>query len=253
MEPSMRDTVNILGVHVDRRSFDDAYKTAISYFDTDSAHSIYTPNPEIIMKGYRDPAYSAVLNRADMVVPDGIGVVYGAKIVKKPVCERVAGFDLSTAILSYCAEKGLRVFLFGGKPGVASEAAKKITEKFNGIVVCGTHHGYDKDKTHIAAMIKESCADLVLVCLGAPHQEFWIDQYKDETGAKILIGAGGSLDVFAGTVKRAPALFCKLNLEWFYRLISQPSRIGRMMDLPRFAFTILVHGERQGVKTERKR
>ncbi len=245
MENANRDTVEILGVQVDRGNFDTALSTAKSYLDTDCAHAIYTPNPEIIMHAYRSPAYTDILNRADMVVPDGIGVVYASKILKKPVRERVAGFELSCAILNYAGQTSKSVYLFGGKPGVAEQAATRISEMYPGIRIAGTNHGYHESYSHIAAEIAESGADIVLVCLGAPKQESWIDQYKSETGAKILIGAGGSLDVLAGNVKRAPKFFQKLNLEWFYRLISQPSRIGRMLDLPKFAFHVLLHGKKQ--------
>lgn len=245
MENYSRDTVDILGVFVDRNNFSEALETAKQYLNTDKAHAIYTPNPEIIMKAYRDSAYMDVLNRADMVVPDGIGVVYGSKILGRPVRERVAGYDLSCALLSYGAETGKKVFLFGGKPGVAEQAAIKIQENYPGIIVTGTNHGYHNSYDHISDEIAKCGADIVLVCLGAPKQEVWIDQNKDRTGAKILIGAGGSLDVFAGTVKRAPLFFRKLNLEWFYRLLKQPSRAGRMLDLPRFAIKVLFHGKMQ--------
>ncbi len=245
MESFKRDTVEILGVNVDRAGFETALSTAKSYLDKDHAHAIYTPNPEIIMHAYRSKAYADILNRADMVVPDGIGVVYASKIVKKPVQERVAGFELSCALLEHAGKTQKSVYLFGGKPGVAELAASRITETYPGIRIAGTNHGYHESYAHIAAEIAESSADIVLVCLGAPRQENWIDQYKDETGAKILIGAGGSLDVLAGNVKRAPKFFRKLNLEWFYRLISQPSRIGRMLDLPRFALHVLMHGKKQ--------
>ena len=240
-----RDTVEILGVFVDRADFASALEKGKSFLESDTAHAIYTPNPEIIMKAYRDADYTAVLNRADMVVPDGIGVVYGSKIVKKPAKERVAGFDLSCALLEYAAKSEKKLYLFGGKPGVAELAAEKIKERYPGIGIAGTNHGYHKSYDHIAPLIRESGADLVLVCLGAPKQEIWIDTFKEQTGAKVLIGAGGSLDVFAGTVKRAPAFFRKLNLEWFYRLIKQPSRAGRMLDLPRFMIKIMLHGKRQ--------
>lgn len=240
-----RDTVEILGVYVDRGDFASALKRAENFLEDEKSHAIYTPNPEIIMKAYRDAEYTAVLNRADMVVPDGIGVVYGSKIVKKPVRERVAGFDLSCALLKYAGETRKKLYLFGGKPGVAELAAEKISAKYPDIEICGTSHGYHESYDHIASLVRASGADIVLVCLGAPKQEIWIDTFKDETGAKVLIGAGGSLDVFAGTVKRAPAFFRKLNLEWFYRLLKQPSRAGRMLDLPRFMIKIMLHGKRQ--------
>lgn len=245
MEKYNRDTVNILGVLVDRGDFDKAFDKCKTFFDTNSAHAVYTPNPEIIMHAYRSEEYKDVLNRADMVVPDGIGVVYASKIVGKPVKGRVAGFELSSALLKWCGEQNKKVYLFGGKPGVADEAANKISENNPGIIIAGTNHGYHKSYEHIADEIAKTGADLVLVCLGAPKQEKWIDENKDKTGAKILIGAGGSLDVFAGNVKRAPLFFRKLNLEWFYRLITQPSRFVRMLDLPRFAIKVLLHGEKQ--------
>lgn len=240
-----RDTVDILGVRVDRADFSAALLRAKAFLDTKEPHAIYTPNPEIIMKAYRDAAYAEVLNRADMVVPDGIGVVYGSKIVKKPVRERVAGFDLSCALLAYAGETKRKVFLFGGKPGVADAAAEKLKAKYPGILIVGTCHGYHKDTSHVANEISKSEADIVLVCLGAPAQEFWIDANKEAAGAKVYIGAGGSLDVLAGTAKRAPLFFRKLNLEWFYRLLKQPSRFGRMLDLPRFMIKIMLHGKRQ--------
>ncbi len=245
MENFSRDTVDILGVRVDRADFQTALSRAKSFFEAEGAHAIYTPNPEIIMHAYRNKAYEEVLNRADMVVPDGIGVVYGAKILGRPVAGRVAGYDLSCALLSYAGKAGKKLYLFGGKPGVAEMAASRISELYPGIIIAGTSHGYHKDDSHIAAEIAKSGAEIVLVCLGAPKQELWIDKNKDATGAKILIGAGGSLDVFAGTVKRAPVIFQKLNLEWFYRLIKQPSRAGRMLDLPRFGIKVMLHGKRQ--------
>ncbi len=245
MEKSNKNTVEILGVYVSRCDFNESMDIAKTYFEEDRPHAIYTPNPEIIMHAYRSEDYKDVLNRADMVVPDGIGVVYASKLLGKPVKGRVAGFELSSALLKWCGEQKKKVFLFGGKPGVAKQAAAMIEDANPGIIIAGFEHGYHEDYSHIADEISKTGAELVLVCLGAPKQEQWIDAFKDLTGAKVLIGAGGSLDVFAGNVKRAPLFFRKLNLEWFYRLVTQPSRIGRMLDLPRFAIKVLLHGKKQ--------
>lgn len=245
MEKSNKNTVEILGVYVSRCDFNESMDIAKTYFEEDRPHAIYTPNPEIIMHAYRSEDYKNVLNRADMVVPDGIGVVYASKLLGKPVKGRVAGFELSSALLKWCGEQKKKVFLFGGKPGVAKQAAAMIEDANPGIIIAGFEHGYHEDYSHIADEISKTGAELVLVCLGAPKQEQWIDTFKDLTGAKVLIGAGGSLDVFAGNVKRAPLFFRKLNLEWFYRLVTQPSRIGRMLDLPRFAIKVLLHGKKQ--------
>ena len=130
--------------------------------------------------------------------------------------------------------------MFGSKPGVAEKAAKNIQEKYSGIKISGTRNGYfkEEDEAEIIRSINDSGAKLLMVCLGAPKQEKWIYKHKDELKVNLCIGAGGSLDVFAGEVKRAPEIFIKLNLEWFYRLLKQPSRIGRFMALPRFILTV---------------
>lgn len=241
----MRDVVNILGVNVDRVTFEAALKAAKEYLDGSTPRAIYTPNSEIIMAAYRDERYRNTLNNADMVIPDGIGVVYGAKILKKPLYGRVTGYDLSCALLEHAGKCGMRVFLYGGKPGIAEIAAEKIHKKYN-VTIAGTENGYLKDDSGVPDKIRASRADMVLVCLGFPRQEYWIEENKEKTGAKVLIGAGGSIDAFAGTVKRAPVFFQKANLEWLYRLLKQPSRAKRMLELPRFAIKVITKGKRQG-------
>lgn len=235
----MRDTVNILGVNIDRSGMDEAVERAISFLNEGRPHSIYTPNPEMIMHAFRHKGFMEVLNRADMVVPDGIGVVYASRLLKKPVKERVAGFDLSLQLIEYAAKNRIPIFIYGGREGVAEEAAKNLKEKFNGLVVAGVSHGYVKDADSVVNDINNSGAKLVLVCMGAPRQEEWIDKNKDKATASLFIGAGGSVDVFAGKVRRAPKIFIRLNLEWLYRLLTQPSRFVRMLDLPVFAFRVL--------------
>lgn len=237
---TMRDVVNILGVNIDNITAAAALNRAEELVESEGTSVIYTPNPEIVMAAYEDPDFRGVLNSADMCVPDGIGVVYGSRIIGRPLPERVAGFDLSMGLMERMSGFGGRVFLFGSKPGVADEAAKKLTEKFPGLRIAGTRNGYfaESDEPEIIDKINASNADLLMVCLGAPKQEKWINKYKDKLNVKLCIGAGGSLDVVAGTVKRAPEIFIKLNLEWFYRLCKQPSRIGRFMALPKFILTV---------------
>jgi N-acetylglucosaminyldiphosphoundecaprenol N-acetyl-beta-D-mannosaminyltransferase len=132
------------------------------------------------------------------------------------------------------AKRGQRLFLLGAKPGVAELAAQRLTEKYPGLTVCGTHDGYFKEDGPVAAAIREAGADVVFVCLGAPKQEKWIRANGEATGAHLLIGLGGSLDVFAGQVDRAPAGWQKLGLEWLYRAIRQPARFKRVAKLPLF-------------------
>ena len=198
---------------------------------------VVTPNPEIVNMARQDPAYGAILNGAGLVLPDGIGVVYGAKILHTPIKERVPGIEFGTAMIERCAALGKSVYLLGAKPGVADQAAENLKKRFPGLVIAGTHDGYFKEDVPIVEAIKESGADMALVCLGAPKQELFMAKYGEATGCHLLMGLGGSMDIFAGVAQRAPEFYCKHNLEWFYRLVKNPSRIGRMMKLPLF----LVH------------
>ena len=189
-----------------------------------------------------DESFRAILNAADLVIPDGIGVVYSAKILGTPLPERVPGIEFAAKMLEQLNEMGGRLFLLGAKPGVAETAAQKLTEKFPGLRIAGTHDGYFKDDAPVVEAIAASGADCVFVCLGAPKQEFWMRKNGEATGAKLLCGLGGSLDVFAGVVERAPGFWCDHGLEWFYRLCKEPKRIGRMMKLP--LFLVHVYGEK---------
>lgn len=239
----MRNIVNILGVNIDKITAADALDRAEGYTKTEGVSVIYTPNPEIVMAAYEDKDFCEALNSSDMCVPDGIGVVYGSRMIGDPVPERVPGFELCCGLLERMGEDGDGVFLFGSKPGVAEQAAGNLVKKYPGLVISGTRDGYfkEEDVPEIIKEINESGAKLLMVCLGAPKQEKWIHAHKEELEVNLCIGAGGSLDVLAGTVKRAPKIFIKLNLEWFYRLLKQPSRIGRFAALPKFILTVKKH------------
>lgn len=238
--------LNVLGVGIDTYSMEEAADVLVAAMDENEPFAVYTPNSEIILYAYNNPDYMEILNRGNMVTPDGIGVVYASKILKRPLAERVGGFDLANLVLRKIAGTGKRVYLFGGKPGVAEEAAKTICQLYPGTEICGTADGYfDAEKEReIIADIQNKKPDLLFVCLGFPKQETWIDAHKDELSAKVCMGIGGSLDVFAGTVKRAPEGFQKLGLEWLYRLLKQPSRFIRMLALPKFGLTVLLHGKK---------
>lgn len=237
--------VDILGVGFDNVTMQEAVARGCELLADEGTHYVVTPNPEIVETCRADADAMAAVNAASLVLPDGIGVIYGSKMLKTPLRERVPGIEFGAAMLAHCAETGRRVFLFGAKPGIAERAAENLCAKYEGLLIAGTHDGYftEAQSEEVAREIRASGADMVLVCLGAPKQEKWMARYGQETGARLLLGLGGSLDVFAGTVQRAPEFYCRHNLEWFYRLIKNPSRIGRMMKLPLF----LVHaaGERR--------
>ena len=236
--------INVLGVGFDNVTMAEALARGRELLDGAGCHYVVTPNPEIVEACLADPAAMAAVNGADLVLPDGIGVIYGAKMLKTPLKERVPGIEFGTAMIEYCSKNKKSVYFLGGKPGVAEQAAKNLKERFDGLVVAGTHDGYFSDDAAAAALIRESGADMALVCLGAPKQERFMADYAAAAGAKLLLGLGGSLDGFAGVAQRAPEFYVNHNLEWFYRLLKNPSRIGRMMKLP--LFLIHVAGARRG-------
>lgn len=231
---------NIMGVMFDNYTIQETVQQATSFENVPFV--IVTPNPEIVQVAKKDKEFKDVLNSANIVTPDGIGIVYASKILDGNIKQRAAGFDICCGILDFLAEKKGTVYLFGGKPGVAELASKNIEQKYKGVSVVGCSDGYfdEQKEKSIIEDIKTKKPDLLLVCLGAKKQELWIHNYKDVLDAKILIGAGGSIDVFAGTVKRAPDIFIKLGLEWLYRLIKQPKRFIRMLQLPLFLIEIVV-------------
>ncbi len=236
--------VNILGVHVNKYTMEEATEKALQLMEEESLSMIFTPNSEIILYASKNPEFTDVLNSADMIIPDGIGVVYGAKILKNPLKERVAGFDLVCNLFPRMAEEGKSVYLLGSKPGIAETAAEKLKEKHPGLIIAGTHDGYFKDDEDVIAAINEAAPDFLMVCLGFPKQEKWIYNNREKLNAKLAIGAGGCLDVFAGAVQRAPEFYCKHGIEWLYRLIKQPSRFIRMLALPKFGLKVLFKGRK---------
>jgi len=237
---------NILGVMIDKGDMSETLNRAYSFLSDGDKHIIFTPNAEIVMRAYEDKEFASLLANADILTPDGIGVVYASKILKNPVSERVAGYDLVCNLLEKMAHDNKSVFFFGGKPGVCDLAAENVLKKYPGIKIAGVRHGYfsDSDNESIIKEINASSPDLLLVCLGVPKQENWICENYEKINASLFIGAGGSLDVFAGTVKRAPKIWQKLGLEWFYRIARQPSRYKRALKLPKFMLTVILNGRK---------
>ena len=224
----------IMGVGFDDVTLEEAVSAGETLAAGPGFSYVVTPNPEIVNAARADESYLAVLNGAALVLPDGIGVVKAARILGRPLKSRVPGIDFASGLLGRLAKNGGRLFLLGAKPGVAEQAAVNLKAAHPGLVICGTNDGYFKDDVPVVEKIRAAQADVVFVCLGFPRQERWMAQHGPETGAHLMIGLGGALDVFSGNAKRAPELWQKLNLEWAYRLVHEPSRIGRMARLPLF-------------------
>ncbi|AOY74831.1 WecB/TagA/CpsF family glycosyltransferase [Clostridium formicaceticum] len=236
----MRNQVKILGVPIDQITEEEAFYRLTSFLEGSTVKKVYTPNPEIIMMAQQDEALFRVLEEADLVLPDGIGLIIASKIKGLGLKERVTGIDTMDKLLTYCGEKGKSIFLLGGKPGTAALACENMKKQYKGIKIAGFYHGYfqGKDEPEIIEEINQANPDILFVCLGAPKQEKWIYKYQHQLNCKLAMGVGGSVDIYAGTAKRAPILFQKLGLEWFYRLAKEPWRIKRMMALPKFLIRV---------------
>lgn len=236
----MRNTVDILGVPVDKVTMKEALIKVFSFLDQQKTCTIYTPNSEIMMAAQRDPELKNILRSADMVIPDGAGVVLASRILGLDLPEKVAGFDLVKNLLQAAKDRCTSFFLFGGKPGIAEAAAENTEKTYPGVVIKGCHNGYfsEEEENSILDEINLANADVLLVALGAPKQEKWIHEHKNRLNVKICIGVGGTLDVLAGKASLAPEFFRKNGLEWLYRLYKEPWRFKRMLDLPRFIILV---------------
>ena len=227
---------NIHGVMIDNATMDEALDYVLDMLKNSGPTKIYTPNSEIIMQANRDPELREILNQADLLIADGAGVVLASKIINNKLKQKVSGIDLVKRILINTDRRPTSFFIFGGKPGVAEQAVINILSEFPRADIKGYQNGYftPEEEEDIIKKINDSKAEILLVGLGAPKQEKWIHENASRLKCKIAMGIGGSIDVFAGTASLAPEFMRRAGLEWLYRLIKEPKRYKRMMDLPRF-------------------
>ena len=226
--------IDVMGVGFDDLTRDGAVALCKNLIEEHRSAYMVTPNPEIVMASWDDPALRKAISNADLVIPDGIGVVKAAKILGTPLKERLPGIEIGEAILQYAAQSGKKVFLLGAKPGVAELAAEKMREMFPGIDICGVNDGYFKDDAAVIEKINAAKPDFLMVCLGFPKQELWMAQNASKLDVGLMAGLGGSLDGFAGTGLRAPEKWQRMNAEWLYRCIKEPWRFKRIARLPLF-------------------
>lgn len=231
--------IDVMGVGFDDLTRDGAVALCKNLIEEHRSAYMVTPNPEIVMASWDDPALREAISNADLVIPDGIGVVKAAKILGTPLKERLPGIEIGEAILQYAAQSGKKVFLLGAKPGVADLAADKMREMFPGIDICGVNDGYFKDDAAVIEKINAAKPDFLMVCLGFPKQEMWMAQNASKLDVGLMAGLGGSLDVFAGTVLRAPEKWQRMNAEWLYRCIKEPWRFKRIARLPLFILKVI--------------
>lgn len=230
--------VDVMGVLFDNVTMDEALDRARALM-AGGTHYCVTPNPEIVYEAMHDPEFCRLLNGAALVLPDGVGVLLGAKLLGTPLKARVGGADFAERLLPILEEDGRRLFLLGGRPGVAEQAADNLRARYPRLQICGVHDGYFQDDGPVVDRIRDASPAALFVCMGAPRQEKFIKAHEHELAVPLMIGLGGTLDVFAGNVRRAPVWMQRMGLEWFYRLCREPKRLGRMMRLPKFVLAVL--------------
>lgn len=226
-------------------AFDDvtlkqAVAIAMEHIKTRQRCRVVTPNAEFAMEAKKNPRFLKILNESQLVLADGISSVYASKIVGQPLSGRVTGVSFAQALCEALAETGGSIYLLGAKPGVAEQAGEKLKKEYPGLVIAGTHDGYFQQEGPVVEKINAAHPDAMLVCLGAPKQEYFMEDHDGELEVPVMAGLGGSMDVLAGNVRRAPVFFQKAGLEWLYRLMKEPKRIRRMAKLPLYLWDAVV-------------
>lgn len=234
--------IEILGVPVDRVTMAGTVTSITALVSRPGVHQVTTVNPEFVMAAQQDPRFMEVLHQADLCLPDGIGLIWAARLLGKPLAERVPGSELVYHLAAACAREGWPLFLLGAAPGVAAEAGDRLAALYPGLRIAGTHAGSPApaENEEIVDLINKSGAKLLLVAYGAPAQDLWIYRNREVLSAvRVALGVGGSLDFITGRAVRAPVWVQNLGLEWLHRLVREPWRWRRMLALPRFALAVL--------------
>lgn len=234
--------IKILGVKIHPLTMNETIADLELKLNKSQQSFVVTANAEIIMMCQQDEFYKNIINDdADIVLPDGAGAVWAGRYLGYQVPERVAGFDLYNHLLALSAQKGYKVYFFGGSPGIAEAAKVKAENLYPGVSIVGCHNGYfsDEEINNIIEEINKSEAQILFVALGAPKQEKWLAKYRKQLNPKIIMGIGGSFDVLAGKMQRAPKWMQNASLEWAFRLYKQPSRCIRMLALPKFVLKVI--------------
>lgn len=232
--------IDVMGLKFDSMTMDEALSRAEALLRGDKAAYVVTPNAEIAYEALHDVQLREMLNGANLMLPDGAGVVLASKLLRTPVKQKVAGVDFAAGLLGILERNGQSLYLLGGKTGIGELAAQKMLEAHPQLRIAGIADGYFQDEAPVIAKINASGADALFVCLGAPKQERFMVQHQQELHVHLMAGLGGSLDAFAGTVQRAPAWMIRLNLEWLYRLIREPKRFRRMLRLPKYLWAVML-------------
>lgn len=230
---------DIMGLQFDNITMEEALDAAKALLQGEHAARVVTPNAEIAYEALHDENMRTLLNSAELMLPDGAGVVLASKILKTPLKQKVAGVDFADGLLGVLETTGQSLYLLGSRPGIGELAAQKMMQKHPRLRIAGIADGYFQDEAPVIDKINASGADVLFVCLGAPKQEQFMARHQKALHVKLMAGLGGTLDSFAGTVRRAPKWMIRLNLEWLYRLIKEPKRFKRMLRLPKYLWAVV--------------
>jgi len=237
--------MQILGIRVDELNMDEARTLIMERLrlprERRGFAQVVTLNPEGLMLAREDPALARILEEAALVTADGYGLLWAAQKLGRPLPERVAGIDLINRLAEAAAAEQRSLYLLGARPGYAELAAAALRVRYPGLIIAGTENGYFRGREpQVLATLQEAKPDILLTALGMPYQEHWLYGRRDQLSGLVAIGVGGSFDVLAGKVKRAPRLWQRLRLEWLWRLLADPKRWRRALAIPRFMRLVLV-------------
>lgn len=230
----------VMTITFDNITMEEAVGIAMGHIAARSRCRVVTPNAEFALEAKKNPRFLNILNTSQLVLADGISVVLASKIIGNPMQGRVTGVGFAQALAAAMAEEGKSLYLLGAKPGVAEQAAGKLLETYPGLKIAGTHDGYFKEEGPVVEAINAAKPDALLVCLGAPKQEYFMQEHDAQLEVPVMAGLGGSMDVLAGNVQRAPEFFQKYGLEWLYRLCKEPKRWKRMIKLPLYLWDAVI-------------
>jgi len=231
--------LQVLGVRLHPLTMDQALDRIQAMIHEPGFHLVVTLGTEMVMRAQEDAEFRDLVNGADLVVADGAGLLWAARRCGVDLPERVAGIDLVGRLAERMAGTNESLYLLGAAPGVAQQAAATLVQRHPGLGIAGVQDGFFAEDEPVVAAVAASGATALLTGLGSPRQERWMRQHQDRLGVGVGIGVGGSFDVLSGRKTRAPRWMIRLHLEWLYRLACEPSRIGRMLALPRFMLRVL--------------
>lgn len=234
------ESIRLLGVRIDNVDMNGAIDAAVRFIESGMPHYVVTADASSVVIAQRDAEFREIVNRADLVTPDSAGVLLASKWYGSPIVEKVSGCDLAIELCSVAAKNGYSVFLLGAAHGVAEDAANVLVSKFPGLIIAGAHDGFFDDDERVVRMVRESGTQILFVAMGIPKQEKWISRHIDKLGVGVAVGVGGTFDVISGRVSRAPEWMRRHGLEWAYRLMRNPRKIGKVMTLPKFLWLVFV-------------